>query len=409
MKSYKRKHSFSHMSKSRTGTWLAWILGAIGVLIIAIPALLMYLRTTAKSLHPDPSEIPSEMQSRNLPASWASAITRGQQIVRTGASEGKLPGISVAVGSGGSIVWAEGFGFANIEANAPVTPEHRFRIGTASQVLTSAAAGLLLEEGRLNLDDPIQTYVPEFPQKQWTVTLRQLMAQTSGVRHDGGDDSPLLAPRCEGPRDAVPIFAQFPLVSEPGTRRRNSCLNWVLASAAIEAAAKKPFLTVMRERVFDPLGMQDTLSGVAKSPIPNRATFYFPRFAADPTYGLHLMEDFDFSCYAGSAIFLSTPSDLVRFAMAVQNGKLLRPATVQLLQTPSGKPEDYGLGWDLNTITLGGGRQARVVGLNGDIMGGMVASLLTLPGQGISVAVITNIAYADTFSMATKIAQAFAK
>ncbi len=397
------------MSKSRTGTWLAWIFGAIGVIIIVIPGLLMYLRTTAKALHPEPSEIPSEMQSRTLPARWAAAITRGQQIIRTGASEGKLPGVSVAVGSGGSIVWAEGFGFADLETNVAVTPEHRFRIGTASQLLTSAAAGLLMEDGRLNLDETIQTYVPEFPRKQWPVTLRQVMAQTSGVRHDGGDDSPLLAPHCERTADALPIFAQFPLLFEPGTRRQNSCLNWILVSAAIEAAAKKPFLSVMHERVFDPVGMRDTLSGATKSQIPNRATSYFPRFAADPTYGLHLMENFDFSCYAGSATFLSTPSDLARFAMAVQNGKLLRPATVQLLQTASGKTADYGLGWELHTITLAGGRQARAVGINGDTLGGMLASLVTLPEQGISVAVISNIAYSDTYSMATKIAEAFAE
>ena len=86
-----------------------------------------------------------------------------------------LPGLSVAVGVGGDIVWAEGFGWADIEKRVPVAPGMRFRTGGVSMALTSAAVGLLLEKGRLNLDVEIQTYVPAFPEKQWPVTLRHLM------------------------------------------------------------------------------------------------------------------------------------------------------------------------------------------------------------------------------------------
>ena len=117
-------------------------------------------------------------------------------------------------------------------------------------------------------------------------------------------------------------------------------------------------------------------------------TPYFPRFAADPNYGLHLMRPLDYSCYAGSSVFVSTPSDLVRFGMAINSGKLLQPATVQLLQTSqrlaSGEETGYGLGWDLETVTLAG-KQTRVIGHDGDSLGGMVASLMTFPEHGIVV------------------------
>ncbi len=103
----------------------------------------------------------------------------------------------MAVAVGGDIVWAEGFGWADLEHRVPVAPKTRFRIGTASTALTSAAVGLLLEKGRLKLDDVIQTYVPQFPEKQWPVTLRQLMGHVAGVRNDGGDEGPLLAAHCE--------------------------------------------------------------------------------------------------------------------------------------------------------------------------------------------------------------------
>ena len=392
-------------------TWLALILVAVGLLLVAIPGLWVFMSVTATPLHPNPQDVPSVTHSAPLPK-WADAVEQGRQIVRASLTEQNLPGLSVAVGIGGDIVWAEGFGFADLENRVPVTPDHRFRIGTASTVLTSAAVGLLLEKGRLKLDDVIQTYVPAFPEKQWPVTLRQLMGHMAGVSTDGGDEGPLFTEHCERPVEALQHFAESSLLFEPGTQYRYSSYGWILVSAAVEAAADEPFLTFMREQIFDPLGMRDTIADSATEPIPDRATLYFPRFAADPHYGLHLMRRLDYSCYAGSSVFLSTPSDLVRFGMAINSGKLLQPATVQLLQTSqrlaSGEETGYGLGWDLETVTLAG-KQTRVVGHDGESLGGMVASFMTFPEHGIVVAVTSNISYADTFSLAVKIAQAFAE
>ena len=343
---------------------------------------------------------------------WVDAVEKGRQIVRAGLAEQSLPGLSVAVGARGDIVWAEGFGWADLEKRLPVSPDTRFRIGTASTALTSAAVGLLLEKNRLKLDDEIQAYVPEFPAKQWPVTLRQLMGHVAGVRNDGGDEGPLLSARCERPVEGLQPFADQSLLFEPGTRFRYSSYGWILMSAAVEAVADEPFLTFMRRQIFEPLGMDDTMADSATEPIPDRATFYFPRFAADPRYGLHLMREIDYSCYAGSSVFLSTPSDLVRFAMATDSGKLLQPATVQLLRTSqrlaSGQETGYGLGWDLETVALAG-EQTRVVGHDGESLGGMVASFMTFPEHGIVVSVTSNISYADTFAVAVKIAQAFAE
>jgi serine beta-lactamase-like protein LACTB, mitochondrial len=206
-------------------------------------------------------------------------------------------------------------------------------------------------------------------------------------------------------------FAERPLLFEPGTQYHYSSYGWIVVSAAVEAAADEPFLTFMRKQVFEPLGMDDTRADSATESIPDRATPYFPRFGADPPYGLHLMREIDYSCYAGSSVFLSTPADLVRFGMAINSGMLLEPATVQLLQTSqqlaSGEETGYGLGWDLETVTLAGG-QTRVVGHDGDSLGGMVASLMTSREHGIVVSVTSNISYADTFAVALSIAQTFA-
>ena len=347
------------MSKSwnRAEIWVGLIVVAVGGLLTAILGLFMYVSVTSTPLHPEPRSVPSVTAS-DPSRRWADAVERGRQVVRAGLSEQNLPGLSVAVGVGGETVWAEGFGWADLENRMPVAPNLRFRIGTASIALTSAAVGLLLEKGRLKLDDEIQTYVPEFPRKQWPVTLRQLMGHLAGVRNDGGDEGPLFSERCERPVEGLPSFAERSLLFEPGTQYRYSSYGWILVSAAVEAAADEPFLTFMRKQIFEPLGMDDTRADSSTEPIPNRPTFYFPRFAADPRYGLHLMRPIDYSCYAGSSVFLSTPSDLVRFGMAINSGKLLQPATVQLLQTsqrlPSGEETGYGLGWDLETADAGG-------------------------------------------------------
>jgi CubicO group peptidase (beta-lactamase class C family) len=375
---------------------------------------------------------------------WAVAVEQARQIVRTSVAGQNLPGVSVAVGIGGDLVWAEGFGFADLKTSVPVTPDHRFRIGTASTVLTSAAAGLLLENGRLKLDAEIQTYVPSFPRKQQPVTLRQLMGHTPGVTPDDGDEPPLFTRHCERPVEVLSHYAgTWLLFDELGTpRERYSIYDWILVSAAIEAVAGQPFLKFMREQVFDPLGMRDTIPDPSaiepgqdfplvnmireliydpeavrdstpdpmKKPAPDRVTPYFTRFRSDPNYGMHVMRPLDYSCYAGSSVFVATPSDLVRFGMAIHSGKLLKPATVELLQASqrlaSGEETGYGLGWDIETVTLAG-RQTRAIGHNGDLLEGMVASLMTFPEYGIVVAVTSNVSYADTFSVGVKIAESF--
>jgi CubicO group peptidase (beta-lactamase class C family) len=390
---------------------LALIGLGLAVLFAAGLGLYTYVIATMKPLHPNAQDVPSATHAAPL-RRWADAVEQGRRIVRAGLVEQNLPGLSVAVGAGGAIVWAEGFGWADLENQVPVAPDTRFRIGTASTALTSAAVGLLLEKGRLKLDEKIQTYVPEFPEKQWPVTLRQLMGHLAGVRNDGGDEGPLFSVQCERPVDGLQPFKDGALRFEPGTQYRNSRYGWILVSAAVEAAADEPFLSFMHGQIFKRLGMDHTEADSATETIPDRATFYFPRFAADPRYGPEPMRQIDLSCYAGSSAFLSTPSDLVRFGMAIDSGTLLQPATVQLLQTsqrlPSGQETGYGLGWDLETVALAG-KHTRRVGHNGDVLGGMVASLMTFPEHGMVVSVTSNISYADTFGVGLNIAQAFAE
>ena len=439
---------------ARRRSWLGWILVPIGLLVIAIAGKWLFVSVTGQVLHPNPQAIPSMTRTDPSPQ-WSEAVDRARRIIRSGLAEQNLPGLSVAVGAGGEIVWAEGFGWADIKTSVPVTPNTRFRIGTASTVLTSAAVGVLLEKGRLTLDDEIQTYVPQFPKKQRAVTLRQLMAHMAGVGTDGGDDGPLFRQRCERPVEALQHFAQDALLFEPGTQYRHSKYGWILVSAAVEAAADRSFLTFMREQIFQPLGMDNTgaesateenpegvgepgedapfltfirqvileplgMGGTKAKPATDPATVYLPGFNYDRPlrydrllgYGLHVMRPHNLSCYAGSMAFFSTPSDLVRFGLALNGGKLLKPATVRLLQTSqqlkSGQETGYGLGWDLDTVTLAG-EPTQMAGYDGELRGRRLVSFIMFREAGIVVAVMSNISYADTSALALKVAEAFAQ
>jgi serine beta-lactamase-like protein LACTB len=406
--------------------WLAVIAVPTGLLVVFVMGLFAYMDATKTALHPDPKALPSVTHSAPLPK-WAGAVEQSRQLVRASVSGQNLPGLSVAVGVDGDIVWAEGFGWANVENQVPVAPGTRFRAAEASQALTSAAVGLLLEKNKLHPDDQIQVHVPEFPKKQWPVTLRQLMAQVAGVPTDHGGEAQLsadvisdegrLVGRCERTVDGLQLdnFAQRELLFEPGTKYRPSSYGWILVSAAVEAAANEPFFAFMRTQVFEPLGMRDTTIDLWTEPIPDRATFYWPRFglAGDTRYGPKSARQGDHSCYAGAGAFLSTPSDLVRFGMAASSSNLLQPDTIQLLQTPerlaSGEDTGYGLGWELETLSLAG-QPARMAGHGSkeDFIGG-TTYLMTFPERGLVVAVMANISFADTKSIALNIAQAFAE
>jgi CubicO group peptidase (beta-lactamase class C family) len=390
---------------SRGQMWLALVVLGIGGLIAAVVGLFAFMTITARPLHPGPQEVASVVEGTPA-AKWADAVKGAETVVRTEITEQNLPGVSVAVGVDGELVWAEGFGWANLENKVRVTPATRFRTGGISMAFTSFAAGLLLEKQKLSLDDEIQTHVPEFPKKQWPVTLRQLMGHVAGIRGDGGDEEPLLT-LCEQTTDGLQRFANDDLRFEPGTQFRYSTYGWILVSAAVDAAAGEPFVDFMRSQVFAPLGMESTSVDSTSDTHRDRATLYYPRFAADNRYGPDLVRTGDYSCFAGAGAYVTTPSDLVRFGMAT---RLLQPATLATLQTPqkltTGAETGYGLGWDLETVSLAG-QSARMVGHDSEFTIGGTASLTTFPDHRVVVAVMTNTSFANTSSVATRIAEAF--
>src|SRR6266478_174630 len=221
---------------------------------------------------------------------------------------GRPPGMSIAVAVNGKLVWAEGFGLADLEQCVPVTPKTKFRIGSTSKPLTSAGAMLLYDQKRLDLDAPIQRYVPTFPAKGQVITTRQLLGHLGGIRdYNAEESSKLDRDVYHSVSESLKRFKNDPLAASPGTKWIYSVYGYVLASAAIEGASGQDFLSFMHDKVFLPLDMQDTVADESDKIIPGRARWY--TIMADGSYRNTPYEDLSYKWAGGG--FLSTADDLL--------------------------------------------------------------------------------------------------
>jgi hypothetical protein len=276
-------------ARSRLPTWAARTALAVGVVVAAFAAFLTHGVVVTAPLFPRSQEVPSVVDS--APSAPYAAVARARDLVRAAVLEQNLPGVSVAAGAAGAVVWAEGFGWRDVVTRAPVTPDTRFNIGTAAAAVTAAVAPL-------------------------------------GLTNSGADSAAEWSPEHIGePEEDFPLF------------------------------------TIIRHVVFRPIGLAPA------QPLPgDRATFYVPRSDDNPRRGRRLMYMRDLACCANGMAFYSTPSDLVRFALATSSGSV-----------------------------------------NGALAGGMVMSLMTGHESGVVIAVTSNMAYANTSSLALRVGDAFAE
>ena len=277
-------------ARNRLPMWAARTALAVGVAVAAFAAFLTHGVIVTAPLFPQSQEVPSVVDSGPSPQ-YTAAVERARELVRSAVLEQNLAGVSMAVGAGGTVVWAEGFGWRDVVTRAPVTPDTRFNIGTAASAVTAAVAPL-------------------------------------GLTNTGADSAAEWSPEHIGePEEDFPLF------------------------------------TIIRHVIFRPIGL------VPAQPLPgDRATFYVPRSDGNPGRGRRLMYMRDLACCANGMAFYSTPSDLVRFALATNP-----------------------------------------VSVNGELAGGMVMSLMTRRDSGLGIAVTSNMAHANTSSLALRVGDAFAE
>ncbi|HWC72918.1 MAG TPA: serine hydrolase domain-containing protein [Gemmatimonadales bacterium] len=276
-----------------------------------------------------------------------------------------IPGFALAVAVDGRIVWSEAFGYADLAAKRQATPETQFRIGSVSKPLTADAVAQLYQAGKLDLDAPVQRYVPTFPDKGAPITTRLLGGHLAGIRHYKGDEF-RMNQHFANVTAGLSIFKDDSLVAPPGTRFSYSSYGFNLISAVIEGASGEQFLTYMSRHVFKPLGMTHTAPDKNDSLIPNRTRFYDRTDSGQ----FVLAPPVDNSYKWAGGGFISTAEDLVKFGSAHLSPGWLKQATLELLFTPqhttSGEQTQYGIGWFVATDTLG----HRIVWHGGGSVGG---------------------------------------
>lgn len=258
----------------------------------------------------------------------------------------RVPGISAAVVLGGQLVLERGYGLADVENSVPAAPETVYRLASISKMLTAVAALQLVEQGKLDLQAPVQTYVPGFPEKQAPITCELLLKHQSGIRHyKNGEVRSAVAYAHVG--DALKIFQDDPLLFAPGEKYSYTTYGFNLLGTAVEAAAGQDYVEYVQEHVCRPAGMKSIEPDNPYKIIAHRAAGYRLQGIGDDA---RLVNDIfvDVSNKIPGGGWCSNTGDLARFAIALMDGKLLSRESLErmwtLQKTSNGQETTSGLG-----------------------------------------------------------------
>lgn len=259
----------------------------------------------------------------------------------------KVPSISAGVLRDGKIVWLGVKGKADLEEDVPATLNSVYRIASISKPITAVAIMQLYEKGLIDLDKDARIYLPTFPEKKWKFTVRQLLNHTSGIRgyKDGEFDSKTFYSSIT---ETIKVFAYDSLNFKPGTKYEYSTLAYSLLAAIIENVSKTTFEDYLAKNIFTPAEMHNTFVDKQREIIPNRVRGYEKNFLRE--FQNAPLADLSIKVAGGG--LLSTSHDLLVFAKALLEGKLIKLSTLKMMYTrdrlKSGNQLDYGLGFALS-------------------------------------------------------------
>jgi CubicO group peptidase (beta-lactamase class C family) len=341
------------------------------------------------------------------------AIAGIEQAVRALMTESKAPGVSVAVAVDNHPLYAKGFGLADLELQVPVTPATRFRTASIAKSMTSVVVLSLMEQGKLDLDAEIQQYCSQYPQKEWPVTCRLLLGHLGGVRHYKSDAEARSTQHFFDLESALSTFADDPLLHEPGTKFLYTTFGYNLLGSVAEGASDEPFPGLLKRYVLEPGGMKSTVVDDQAAIIPHRTQGYLratPALLEELPDGHNLQPGqiynaplHDTSMKIPGGGLLSTPSDLVRFALALNTGKLLTDETRERMwtvqKTTEGEETGYGLGWKIREQS-----GQKIVSHTGG-QAGTSTVLVLFPESGTSVAIMCNLQHVKLRDLAVRIAE----
>lgn len=357
---------------------------AITVLVVALP-----LPLAAQT----PAQLPPEQ------------IERIETVIASEMARQSIPALSIAIAVNNRIVYANGFGFADLENFVPARADTLYRTASIAKPMTATAVLQLAERGKLDLDAPIQQYCPAFPEKNWPVTARQLLGHLGGVRHYKSGEEATGKKHYFSVVESLELFKDDPLLHEPGTAFRYTTFGYVLLGCAIEGASGMSYLDYMQKNVFDPAGMHRTGPDDVHRILPNRARGYvvldeddyesLPDAAkADAEVGaLYNASLHDTSMKVPGGGLVSTAVDLVKFALAHNTGLLLEEETRKQMwtrqATRDGQQSNFGLGWVVIEFTDERAPGVLVMAAGGQP--GTSTFLVLRPDRGRAIALMVNL------------------
>ena len=295
-----------------------------------------------------------------------------------------VAGISVAVARDGKVVFARGYGMANVEHSVAVTPETVFHIASISKNILAAVILQLVEERKIDLDDDVTKYIPEAPTHGHKVTVRQLLNHTSGIYSFTSLPDATTNERLDLTHDQVlALIKDKPFDFEPGTAWRYDNSAFYLAGIVVERVTKQEYGPYVREHLFKPLGMNSAQMCDARMIVPHLASGY------DRDHGAIVNAAFlSWKLPFAAGAICATASDLLKWQAALDAGSVLSASLLKVMRTPTtltdGTVIDYGLGTRLGTL---GGH--RVLGHTGS-GGGFAAALESFPDDHLTVVVLIN-------------------
>ena len=315
----------------------------------------------------------------------AAALAEMDRRIEAELESQKIPGVVAGVMSRGRLLHVGTYGLADVELRVPVTDSTVFEIGSISKQFAAAAALLLVEEGRLDLDDPIHEYLADLPGEWLGVTVRQLLNHTSGIP-DYEEIQTYEAYRFRfTPEEIIRVAHSRPMDFAPGQGWYYSNTGYFLLSLIIERIEGRPLGDVLRERIFTPLGMNQTRMADPEDIIPHRSAGYWV-----DRMNVHLMnrDATQTSSTLGAGGLLSSVHDMAKWDAALYGNTLLSEASKAAMWTstilPDGTDTGYGFGWVTRPY-----RDRRAVSHTGQVAG-FVSNFTRLTDDGIAIIVFTN-------------------
>lgn len=293
-------------------------------------------------------------------------------------------GATALVARNGQIVYKKAFGMANLEYNIPMQVDNIFRIGSITKQFTAVAILQLMEQGKLNLQDVITKFIPDYPMHGHKITIEHLLTHTSGIQSlTGMKDFKQKITLDLKPSESIDYFKNQPMEFAPGTQYKYNNSGYILLGYIIEKISGKTYPQYVEDNFFKPLGMSNSLYGSDSKIVKNRAGAY----DKDSTGVINApLMSMTIPYSAGS--IQSTVEDLFKWHQAVHSYKLVKKESLEKAFTryklTNGAETNYGYGWSLLNI-----QGSPTIEHSGGINGFLTQSIY-LPKEDVFVAVFTN-------------------